>query len=165
MNELKKFLELYDVFEFIKDAHDGRFRKNGDLFLFHPLNVAKIAKRNGADTEEIYAALLHDTVEEEGASLEVIKNRYGQRVAFLVDGLTNLSDLGETLKKFREYSEKDCGVVRVRLCDVKHNLMTSIGPLSYKSKARYSLAIELGRKYGFNDLTNGVAAIFNKAEG
>lgn len=151
--------KIYNVFRFAREAHLGQRRKNGDSYISHPVRVTRIARDHGADTEEIYAALLHDVVEDGGITLDNIAERYGKRVAFLVDGLTPLNDLEDTINKLKEYSERDKGVILIRLCDVLHNLNTLAGKLSDKSKIRHKAAVELGRMYGYDALSKEVDAL------
>ena len=57
----------YDVAE---QCHRGQLRKSGDPYITHPLAVATILAELGMDTTTLVAALLHDTVEDTGCTLD-----------------------------------------------------------------------------------------------
>jgi RelA/SpoT family (p)ppGpp synthetase len=69
-------------------AHAGVFRKSGEPFIEHPLAVAAILGELAMDAEGIAAALLHDTVEDTGLTLDEVRDRFGPVVAGIVDGVT-----------------------------------------------------------------------------
>lgn len=86
MNETK-----YDLFEkaiaFAVEAHKGQKRKGKDKpYILHPLEVAAIVGTYSNDPEVLAAAVLHDTVEDTGATIEDIRSEFGPRVAYLVAG-------------------------------------------------------------------------------
>ncbi len=70
--------------------HRGQFRKSGEPYYIHPIEVAKIVTDLKLDRDSIIAALLHDVVEDTNTSLEEIEKKFGKDVAFLVDGLTKI---------------------------------------------------------------------------
>jgi (p)ppGpp synthase/HD superfamily hydrolase len=72
-------------------AHDGQMRKETDIpYIAHPMAVAAIALENGADEEQAMAALLHDVVEDGGAHYAgIVRERFGDRVADIVEGCTD----------------------------------------------------------------------------
>ncbi|MBQ3860464.1 MAG: HD domain-containing protein [Clostridia bacterium] len=70
---------------FAARAHDGQFRKGTSIpYIVHPMEAAAIAAGISEDPDVIAAAVLHDTVEDTGASIEMIKDQFGARVAELV---------------------------------------------------------------------------------
>ena len=77
----------YDVAD---ERHSGQKRKSGDPYITHPLAVATILADLGMDTTTLIAALLHDTVEDTGYSLQALEKDFGPEVAHLVDGVTKL---------------------------------------------------------------------------
>ncbi len=78
-----------DAARFAVDAHAGMMRKGDAMpYVLHPFEVASIAATITKDEEVLAAALLHDTVEDAGAMLEEIRERFGDRVAALVDSET-----------------------------------------------------------------------------
>ena len=88
-----------DVFEralaFALKAHEGQKRKREDIpYIIHPCEAASIASTVTADPEILAAVLLHDTVEDTDATVDDIREAFGDRVAELV--------VGETEDKYRE---------------------------------------------------------------
>ena len=86
MNETK-----FDLFEkavaFAVEAHRGQNRKGKDKpYILHPLEVAAIVSTYSNDPEVLAAAVLHDTVEDTGKTIEDIRSEFGSRVAYLVAG-------------------------------------------------------------------------------
>ena len=66
-------------------AHEGQFRKGTDIpYILHPLEAAAIVGTMTADEAVIAGAVLHDAVEDTDATVEEIRERFGERVAALV---------------------------------------------------------------------------------
>ena len=120
---------------YAEEIHSGQFRKSGEAYISHPIEVANIVASLELDTDSICAALLHDTIEDhpEKASLQDIKQRFGQDVADLVDGLTKLVAIPfedkeeehiENLRKMFLAMSRDLRVIFIKLCDRLHNMRT-----------------------------------------
>lgn len=77
---------LNEAIEFATKAHEGQFRKGTKRpYIVHPIEVADIVTSMTQDQEVICAAVLHDTIEDcEGVTEEVLRKRFGERVANLV---------------------------------------------------------------------------------
>src|SRR5207244_11185802 len=80
--------EMIRAFELARVAHEGQFRKSGELFIEHPIGVARILARLGMDSTTIVAALLHDAVEDTDVELEDIEGSFGPEGALIIDGPT-----------------------------------------------------------------------------
>ena len=128
----KKFLE---AFEFAEKAHRGQFRKDGVTpYIAHPIEAVKILTSLHADEETILSALLHDVPEDTEHDISEIKQFFGDKVAFLVDGITKLSKVHyqhdmparqiESLKKLFLHCGEDLRVILVKLADRLHNMRT-----------------------------------------
>ena len=79
------------AFELANDAHRGTRRRSGELYIFHPVAVARIvAEEIGLDATSIAAALLHDVVEDTELTLQDLEQMFTPSVARIVDGLTKL---------------------------------------------------------------------------
>ena len=70
--------KIKEAFYFAAKAHDGQFRKSGEPYICHPVEVAKILIEYGADDASVIAALLHDTVEDTDVTLDDIKKTFGE---------------------------------------------------------------------------------------
>src|ERR687889_634453 len=126
--DLALLQHAYDVAE---ARHEGQQRKSGDPYITHPLAVATILAELGMDTTTLVAALLHDTVEDTGYSLEQLRADFGEEVAHLVDGVTKLDkvELGnaaeaETIRKMIVAMARDPRVLVIKLSDRLHNMRT-----------------------------------------
>lgn len=72
---------------FAREAHRGR-RRHGDTEFEHPLAVARLLHGAGRREEVVAAGLLHDVVEDTDASLDELRERFGDPVAELVAAMT-----------------------------------------------------------------------------
>ena len=82
--------DIERAYQFAKDEHEGQFRRSGEPYIIHPVQVAGILVDIGLDATTIVAALLHDVVEDTDITLEELTERFGADVAMLVDGVTKL---------------------------------------------------------------------------
>src|SRR4029078_12161080 len=76
------------AFDYACDHHSGQRRKSGEAFIHHPVAVATICAELKLDSATIAAALLHDVVEDTPAELDEVRERFGEGVAGVVDGVT-----------------------------------------------------------------------------
>ncbi|MCK5166151.1 MAG: bifunctional (p)ppGpp synthetase/guanosine-3',5'-bis(diphosphate) 3'-pyrophosphohydrolase [Rhodospirillaceae bacterium] len=114
-------------------AHGSQMRASGDPYFSHPLEVAGILTGYRLDAATIVTALLHDTVEDTGATLKVIEKSFGSEVAKLVDGVTKLNQIemqsdhakqAENFRKLLLAMSEDIRVLLVKLADRLHNMRT-----------------------------------------
>jgi len=122
------------AYEWAARFHEGQMRKSGEPYLSHPMEVAYILAQMKLDLPTIAAGLLHDVVEDSQVSIEEIKKEFGEEVAFIVDGLTKLKSLPESVDKLTKQAEslrkiifamsKDLRVILVKLADRLHNMRT-----------------------------------------
>jgi len=122
-----------EAFVFACEHHADQRRKSGEDFITHPIGVAKICAGMRLDTETLVAALLHDTVEDTSASLEEVKERFGEEVCALVDGVTKLTGItfqsrdeaqAENYRKMMVAMATDIRVILIKLADRLHNMRT-----------------------------------------
>ncbi|MGH9193080.1 MAG: HD domain-containing protein, partial [Acidimicrobiales bacterium] len=115
------------------DAHQGQSRDSGEQYVQHPLAVARIVSDLGLDDITIAAALLHDTVEDTGVTLDDIARSFGGDVAAIVDGVTKLERVqfnskeaqqAATMRKMLVAMAKDLRVLIIKLADRLHNMRT-----------------------------------------
>jgi (p)ppGpp synthase/HD superfamily hydrolase len=75
------------------DAHSGQRKKGTDVpYHAHLLGVASLVLNDGGDEDEAVAAVLHDLVEDTNATVEDVRERFGERVARIVDACTDAYD-------------------------------------------------------------------------
>ena len=124
---------LFDAFSYADNAHSGQLRKSGEPYIIHPLAVAEIVAELELDSDSIIAALLHDVIEDTGATHEDIAKRFGESVALLVEGVTKLTKMQytskeeeqmENLRKMFMAMAKDIRVILIKICDRLHNMRT-----------------------------------------
>jgi GTP pyrophosphokinase len=145
-------LEVERAFAFACERHADQRRRSGEEFVSHPVEVAKICAGLRLDTETLCAALLHDTVEDTSASLDEVSERFGERVAHLVDGVTKLTEItfesrdesqAENYRKMMVAMAADVRVILIKLADRLHNMRT-IGAMPKQkqvAKSRETLEI------------------------
>lgn len=144
-------------------VHAGQVRKSGEPYLTHPLEVSYILTQLKLDEASIATGLLHDTVEDTLATLDDLKELFGEEVATLVDGVTKLSQIrfdndqhkqAENFRKMLVAMAKDIRVVLVKLCDRLHNMRTleHMAPHKQRRIAQETLDIyaPLANRLGIN---------------
>jgi guanosine-3',5'-bis(diphosphate) 3'-pyrophosphohydrolase len=120
------------AYEIAVDAHSQQRRKSGEPYILHPIEVARICVEEiGLGPTAVVCALLHDVVEDTDVSLDDIRERFGERIATIVDGLTKLdnsfksdSPQAENFKKVLSTLVDDVRVVLIKMADRLHNMRT-----------------------------------------
>ncbi len=130
---------VISAFKFANSAHKGMIRKSGEPYIIHPIEVAKIvAGEIGFGAKAVAAALLHDVVEDTAYYLEDIENAFGEKIAYLVKGLTKLEELNRNPEKKKDSISlqaenfrsliftisEDIRVVYIKIADRLHNMRT-----------------------------------------
>ena len=121
------------AYEMASAAHINQSRMSGELYISHPIAVARIVAEIGLDEVSLVAALLHDAVEDTEITLTDVEARFGSEVAGIVDGLTKLERLqfdsreaqqAATMRKMLVAMAKDMRVLIIKLADRMHNMRT-----------------------------------------
>lgn len=141
---------LQHAYDVADEKHEGQQRKSGDPYITHPLAVATILADLGMDTTTLVAALLHDTVEDTGYTLEQLEKDFGAEVMHLVDGVTKLDKVAlgsaaeaETIRKMIIAMARDPRVLVIKVADRLHNMRTMrfLPPEKQARKARETLEV------------------------
>ena len=120
------------AFELAREAHAPQKRKTGEPYIFHPIAVANIAAEElmlGANP--VIACFLHDVVEDTPYTIDNIRDRFGDDVAFLVRVVTKKPthdyELSKQLDNYRQLlnsMQYDIRAILVKLADRLHNMRT-----------------------------------------
>ncbi|AGL61805.1 (P)ppGpp synthetase I, SpoT/RelA [Candidatus Saccharimonas aalborgensis] len=142
----QQLLVLSRAIDYAAEVHKGQRRKSGEPYITHPLSVAVLLIEWGMDVDSVIAGILHDTVEDTTATLEQIEHSFGKDVAFLVDGVTKVSQARAGMQSLENYLPQtrdnltklliavgqDVRVIIIKLADRLHNMKT----LQYKSQEK-----------------------------
>lgn len=123
------------AYEFAYKKHDGIFRKSGEPYVQHLIEVAYICAQLQSGPVTIASAFLHDVVEDTDTTIKDITNLFGEEVARIVDSLTKIQRLklsrntqvdfeAEDHRKIFLGMAKDVRVIIIKLADRLHNLRT-----------------------------------------
>ena len=142
INDLIKEIESYnpDEVELVKkaykiaeQAHAHQKRESGEPYIIHPLNVCMNLTKFKADGASLCAGLLHDVVEDTDYTLDDIRELFNDDVAFLVDGVTKISNLhyntkdeatNANIRRLINSLNDDVRIIIIKLCDRLHNMQT-----------------------------------------
>ena len=121
------------AFQFSDASHLGQYRHSGEPYITHPVAVAELCATWRLDAPSIMAALLHDVIEDTVCTKADLVEKFGNKVAELVEGLTKLDKLefqshaeaqAESFRKMFMAMARDVRVILVKLADRTHNMRT-----------------------------------------
>ncbi len=161
---------IFRAFTIARNAHADTRRKSGELYIFHPLEVALIAvKEVGLGPIAVVCALLHDVVEDTDITLDNLSAIFGDRVARIVDGVTKIDKATMIAEQNADFSSQaenyrkillamcdDAYVIFLKLCDRLHNMRTlgsmkDTKKLAISSETQY-LYIPLAHRLGLYNI-------------
>src|SRR5512134_1426856 len=143
---------LERAYRFASEAHEHQQRRSGEDFILHPLGVALILSELRSDDATIAAGILHDVVEDTDATMEQVREEFGDDVARLVEGVTKLTRIhfqsreqaqAENYRKMIVAMAEDHRVILIKLADRLHNMRTIeyLGKQKQLQKARETLEV------------------------
>ncbi len=160
--DLKQVREAY---KFADEAHLGQFRASGQPYITHPIAVAGLCADWKLDAQAVMAALMHDTIEDQGVTKAELIEKFGAPTAELVDGLTKLDRLqfntreesqAESFRKMLLAMARDVRVILIKLADRLHNMRTMQAMAADKRQriARETLEIyaPIAHRLGLNQM-------------
>ena len=149
--------ELHSAIDFASEKHAHQHRLSGEPYIIHPLAVSAILCQWGMDIDTVLAGVLHDTVEDTEATLDEIERHFGRDVAFLVNGVTKVSQARSGMRSIDSYLPttrdnltklliavgQDVRVIIIKLADRLHNMQTlqHVQPAAQIKTARETLEV------------------------
>lgn len=123
------------AYKFVCEKHAGIYRKSGEPYIHHLIEVAYIIATLQGGPVTIASGLLHDVVEDTDTSIEDIQKLFGNECAKIVDSLTKIQRLklshrtevefeAEDRRKIFLGMAKDIRVIIIKLADRLHNMRT-----------------------------------------
>ena len=159
------FKQVREAYKFADEAHLGQFRASGQPYITHPVAVAGLCADWKLDAQAIMAALMHDTIEDQGVTKAELIEKFGAPTADLVDGLTKLDKLqfntreesqAESFRKMLLAMARDVRVILIKLADRLHNMRTMQAMAANKRQriARETLDIyaPIAHRLGLNQM-------------
>ena len=143
---------IQKAYDFAKLKHEGQFRKTGEPYITHPMNVALILTSVYADYETISAGLLHDVLEDCDCTPEEMEENFGPVITKLVKGVTKLSKINfsteneyliDYYKKIIVGMSEDVRVIIIKLADRLHNMRTLWAIPEDRQKVKAHEALEI----------------------
>ncbi len=170
--KVKKFIKkdseleiINKAYGFALDKHDGKFRRNGDPYITHPLEVANILCDLNVDYVTIACALLHETVNHSEATITEIRDEFGDEIADIVTSISKINKLelsdekdssAAYLRKVLVGLSEDVRVLFIKLADRLHNMRTiyALSPEEQKQKANETtrVLIPIAHRLGINSI-------------
>jgi guanosine-3',5'-bis(diphosphate) 3'-pyrophosphohydrolase len=120
------------AYRFAEKAYEGKKRYSGEPYFIHAFETARILAEFGMGPKTICAGLLHDALEDGGATQEELLDAFGKEIFFLIEGVTKLGSLkyrgmerhAESLRKLLVATSQDVRVLIIKLADRLHNMRT-----------------------------------------
>lgn len=143
---------IQKAYDFAKLKHEGQFRKTGEPYITHPMNVALILTSVYADYETISAGFLHDVLEDCDCTSEEMEENFGPVITKLVKGVTKLSKINfsteneyliDYYKKIIVGMSEDVRVIIIKLADRLHNMRTLWAIPEDRQKVKAHEALEI----------------------
>lgn len=148
----EKIKVIQKAYLFALEKHEGQFRKSGEPYITHPLNVAQILTTIYADYETLCAGLMHDVLEDCDCTVEEMEEMFGKNITKLVQGVTKLSKIHfsteneyliDYYKKIIVGMSEDVRVIIIKLADRLHNMRTLWATPEDRQKVKAHEALDI----------------------
>lgn len=174
MEEVRQYIHkeeniklIEDAYAFAHEKHEGQFRKSGEPYVVHVIQVGYILAPLRTGPQTIAAGLLHDVIEDCSVSDDDFKQRFGEEVYRLVEAVTKIGNL-----KFKDEKEylasnhrkifiamaQDVRVILIKLSDRLHNMRTLQYMKEEKQKKIASETLEvyapIAHRLGISEIKN-----------
>ncbi len=121
-----------EAYTFACTAHEGHLRYSGEPYVNHLVSVSRMLAEIGMGTRTVAAGLLHDTIEDTKVTADELREKFGDEIFFLVQGVTKLGSVryygsdrhNESLRKLFVATSQDIRVLIIKLVDRLHNMQT-----------------------------------------
>ncbi len=159
LNSVRTYIEdeeqiavIEKAYNLAKEKHEGQFRKSGEAYIYHPMNVALILTTIYADYETISAGFVHDVLEDCDCTAEEMEEILGPTITKLVQGVTKLSKIHfsteneyliDYYKKIIVGMSEDVRVIIIKLADRLHNMRTLWATPEDKQKIKAKEVLEI----------------------
>ena len=170
--KIKKIIKRQDeldvinsAFGFASEKHAGRKRRNGDDYITHPLEVANILTDLNVDYVTLASALLHETINHSEATIDEIKEEFGEEIGVIVHSLSKINRLelsddkdssAAYLRKVLVGLSEDVRVLFIKLADRLHNMRTldalTIEEQKQKANETTAVLIPIAHRLGINSI-------------
>ena len=174
MEEVRQYIHkeeniklIEDAYAFAHEKHEGQFRKSGEPYVVHVIQVGYILAQLRTGPQTIAAGLLHDVIEDCSVSDDDFKQRFGEEMYRLVEAVTKIGNL-----KFKDEKEylasnhrkifiamaQDVRVILIKLSDRLHNMRTLQYMKEEKQKKIASETLEvyapIAHRLGISEIKN-----------
>lgn len=137
---------IHKAIYWAKKYHDRQFRKSGEPYYTHPLEVAYMVSEYKLTTNVIVTAILHDIVEDTEVTAGMILDEFGRRIEQMVDRLTRDRPDGTKLSVEQildnAYEKNDKEVLLIKVVDRLHNMQTLGAKTNEKQKKTINDTLE-----------------------
>lgn len=161
------YKNIVRALDYATEKHDGQFRKSGEPYIIHLINVGYILATLHVSPVTLQAGLLHDVIEDCGISKDTLSTEFSTEIANLVESVTKIGNikfkdekeyLAENHRKILIAMAKDIRVIYIKLVDRLHNMRTLEFQPEYKQKTisneTLSVYAPIAHRLGISEIKN-----------